>query len=958
MTTAARRRYPALAISLVLALSAGLFAATPATSGEKGNQWLTQGSDPVGLQQAIASQGHKLPVEFSSRLRYADNGLLRVIVATSERTPELESFVADQTAWVSWYFDNPRFYAAVTPDGLEALLNSAAVTFVDPDVPLTYFMSSSTVDVHARSLSNDGTGVWSYDAATDSLRSDVGALTVDQATGKGVTVAITDSGIDRTFKDFSGWDCVPGPLQPCDSRILRAVTNEHLLGGPDIGDSLPTTEAFSGHGSHVAGTVGGNAFYARDGADDAATYGADGLPFGVAPQANLVMTKNGDTIWAGLSQQGLEWQLENAETYNIRVSSNSWGCLGGCTFNGASAIGQLFKEMYDAGIVVTFAAGNDGGTDSGSEFSGNAQSPYVLGVAAYNDANHRLADFSSRGSDKTLPDPATWTPASEPANGERRPDLAAPGVGIWSARTLTGGAASLVPRANTSDVTGGGGCCIREYATMSGTSMATPHVAGAAALAFSACPTSTPLDVMRAIMATAETDILKTTGSTIAEAWEVGYGGLEVRRAVDWLLVRNCDSSNSGSGEPTPDPTPTETAAPDPTPTETQPAPTGKSYYLHSASGIGNIDALEGTSTFDGTAPTATGSSTFYDVPGFQSTAAEQIYDPFWSGTIAEESFNRLDVRFWQRAPLGDLLAEVHYDISVYSGGAQYKLPTLTKAVPPTVGNATGLIEGTFTKMLDAAGNEVPLSIPGGEATFVIAGHFGDMEAGAYLQYDSVTKPAGFTVYSATAPTETPTETPTEAQSSDTQVAFTDNTSESVQYTDTGTLEAQLTDSATGLPIEGAELVFELVGEAGAREFRAATDATGTASETFTAIEEPGAFTLNVRYSGEEDRYNGSADTRPFVVEKEDSSTVLRVEGKPANKVLTATLTESDEGTPLEGRLIEFFMNGASLGTATTAADGTASLEVPRRDGARQQDYEAAFAPDDLYLGSRGTARG
>lgn len=1317
MSSALHRRFSVVAILLVPALLAGVLGATPAASGEKGTQWLTQGSDPVGLQEAIGSNPHKLPAEFASRLRYAEDGLLRVIVATTDRTPQVESFVADQTAWAKWYFDNPRFYGAVTPDGLKNLLNSSAIAFVEPDVPLTYFMSSSTLDIHARSLAGDNTGVWSYDAATDSLRSDVAALTPDQATGKGVTVAITDSGIDRTFKDFNGWGCVPAPLQPCNSRIIKAPTVEHIFdAGVEPADALPTTEAASGHGSHVAGTIGGNGFYGRDGGADPAMYGGDGLPFGVAPQANLIMTKNGDAIWAGLSNFGLEWQLAHADEYDIRVSSNSWGCLGGCSFNGSSATGQLFKDMYEAGIVVTFAAGNDGGSDNGAAFSGNAQSPYVLGVAAYNDADHRLASFSSRGSDKTLPDPATWTPQSEPVNGERRPDVAAPGVDIWSARTLTGGAASTVPRVNTTDATGGGGCCIREYAIMSGTSMATPHVAGAAALAFSACPTSTPLDVMRAIMASAETDILKTTGAATAEAWEVGYGGLEVRAAVDWLLARNCDSSNSGSGGTTPDPTPTETATPEPTPTETQaPPPGGKTYYFHSASGIGNIDALEGGSTFDATAPTLTGASTFYDLPGFQSTAAEQIYDPFWSGTVEEQTINRLDVRFWQRAPLGDALAEVHYDVAVYNGGTKYELPTLTKAVPPTIGNATSLIEGTFTTMLDAGGNEVPLAIPGGDVTIAIAGHFGDMEAGAYQQYDSVTKPGGFTVYSGATdpdptPTETPTETPTSTPTDDptdppappgrgtypanpndplfadqwgmttikapqawqetnatgygikiaivdsgldlghedfacpgklsvlpgsdisvdntpqdedghgthvagiagactnngkgvvgvapdstimpvrvfgepnldkamadgirfatdngahvinlsigdippfshlgalgypqteeameharsngvviaaaagnfdqptceypsfsrnvicvvatdrndvrsyysdfpvnadpnsdepkiepvvaapggqgtfceesitstylrsnesichtsgyegldgtsmssphvagiaalmydrlggersranadrivqgildsaddlytpgwdpivgygrvnaleavraievveptptdpgpaaTTLSFTQNSSESGQYTDNARFEAALTDATTGAPIEGAEIIFEITGASGTRSLSAITDAAGLAQTGFKVVEQPDQYVLTARYAGDEEMYTGSADSGTFVVDREDSTTALAAGGKGKNTMVVATLADSDDETmKLAGQTVEFFAEGRSIGTAVTNSEGVASLDVPAKHAKKNTTYSAVFAGDAYFLGSSGTAQ-
>ena len=77
---------------------------------------------------------------------------------------------------------------------------------------------------------------------------------------------------------------------------------------------------------------------------------------------------------------------------------------------------------------VVFAAGNDGGTEDGAAFSGNSQSPYVLSVANYDAATHVLNSTSSRGlSGEALPDPATWTPESEPVDGLRRPDIAAPG---------------------------------------------------------------------------------------------------------------------------------------------------------------------------------------------------------------------------------------------------------------------------------------------------------------------------------------------------------------------------------------------------------------------------------------------------------------------------------------------------------------------------------------------------
>lgn len=946
------RIIPIIALTTILALSGTILAADTAASGEKGTAWLTEGTDPVRLHNAIQDGADKLPEEFTSRLRHAQDGLLRVIVAVDRRDARVEDFVAGQTTWVKWYFDNPRFYAAVTQDQLAALLESPAVGFIEPDVPLTYFLSSSTLDVHARSNGTDGQGVWSYDPEAGplgALRSDVPGLTVEEATGKGVTVAITDSGIDRTHRDFGGWDCTPGPFQPCDSRIVKAVTTDHMFGtGFDPGDSLPTTEIASGHGTHVAGIVGGNGYYGRDGNDTGAAdvYGGDGIPIGVAPQSNLIMTKNGDTLWAGLSSFALEWQLDNAEEYGIKVSSNSWGCVGGCSFNGNSATGRLFRDMYQAGILVTFAVGNDGGNDSGTRFSGYAQSPYVLGVASYDDTNHRLASTSSRGSDKTLPAAATWTPESEPVDGERRPDVAAPGVNIWAARTLTGGAASLVPRASTSDVTGGQGCCIREYAGMGGTSMAAPHVSGAAALAFSACPTAKPLDAMRAIMATAETDILKSSGTGTAEAFEVGYGGLEVRAAVDWLLARDCDSANPGPDDP--DPTPTETATPTPTETETPP-PTGDgtTYYLHSPTGLGNADWPLFGSSFDTDPPTFEAPARWHDLPFIlNGTTGQGPFDPNWTGAV-EGQIDALTVDFWAKTPVGDLLGEVHYEVRISADGRQSVLPRITQEIDPQIGNAPSRITKTFTTMLDDEGAEVPLSIdPAGQpVTLTIRGVFIDAEAGAWIVYDSIEEASSFTVHGGES-----------SEPVDTTVAFTENSAESAEYSDTAELEAVLTDD-TDAPLAGEELVFELSGDSGSREIAATTDETGTASETITIDQEPGSYMLMVRFAGDDENYNGSADTRAFVVDRESTDMTLESSGISANdKTLTATLVDHDDAEAgVEDRVITFTVGDQEIGTARTDEDGVAVFEVPKRYAGGPREYTATFAGDEFYRGSSAT---
>jgi subtilisin family serine protease len=516
----------------------------------------------TSFEAAAAGHGAKVPAEFTERLRYVlPDGTLRVMVVTERRDAQVEGFVADTTTWVQWYGTSARFLARVTPAQLAALLDSPVIAFVEPDYQLRPLMSGATFDTHARSATGDGTGVWTFDPAGGpfgALRPDAAGLTADSATGKGVTTAVIDSGIDNTHKDFGGWDCVPEPYAPCNSRIKRTVTVDHLVGDGFDGDlqGAPTTELASGHGTHVAGIIAGNGFYTRDGDVDPARYGGDGYVFGVAPQSDLVAIKNGDVIWAGLSSFGLEWVLQNGKQYGIRAINNSWGCLTGCSFDPNSLVAQQTRDLYRAGYLVAFAAGNGGGGPDGAAFSGNAQSPYALGVANYDHKNHQLNSSSSRGQkagNETLADPATWTPESEPASGRRRPDVAAPGTSIWAARTLTGGAAAGAPRVNVNDALGGGSGGFVPYTTMSGTSMATPHVVGAAAVLLSACSNASNLDVMRAVMAGAVRDRVLKTGSTtaVAEPFEVGYGGLDVRRSLDWLRTQPSCATEAPNQAPT-----------------------------------------------------------------------------------------------------------------------------------------------------------------------------------------------------------------------------------------------------------------------------------------------------------------------------------------------------------------------------------------------------------------------
>ncbi|HEX2088264.1 MAG TPA: S8 family serine peptidase [Solirubrobacteraceae bacterium] len=543
--------------TILAVLTAALLALGGTATAHADSSWLT-----ADAASAVERHDAKVPAEFHERLRYAlPDGTLRVMVVTERRDAQVEGFVAGATTWVAWYGRSPRFLARVTPAQLVTLLDSPVIGFVEPDYQLRPLMSGATFDTHARSATGDGTGVWTFDPAGGpfgALRSDTTGLTADVATGKGVTTAVIDSGIDHTHKDFSAWDCVPAPYEACNSRVKHSVVVDHLVGDGWDGDlqDLPTTEFASGHGTHVAGIIAGNGFYTRDGDVDQPRYGGDGYVFGVAPQSEIVSIKNGDTIWAGLSSFGLEWVLAHGHEYGIRAINNSWGCLTGCSFDPNSLTAQQTRDLYRAGFLVAFAAGNGGGGPDGAAFSGNAQSPYALGIANYDHHNHQLSSTSSRGQqagNTTLADPVTWTPESEPASGRRRPDVAAPGTSIWAARTLTGGAAAGAPRVNVNDALGGGSGGFVPYTLMSGTSMATPHVVGGAAIMFGACPAAGPLDVMRAVMAGAVRDRVKKTGSdsVVAEPYEVGYGGFDVRRSLDWLRAQPVCGGEAPNQAPT-----------------------------------------------------------------------------------------------------------------------------------------------------------------------------------------------------------------------------------------------------------------------------------------------------------------------------------------------------------------------------------------------------------------------
>lgn len=333
----------------------------------------------------------------------------------------------------------------------------------------------------------------------DAMRKLNGGLPV---TGKGIGVVINDSGVDGTHKDLEyGSHLVQNVL---GATNLHAV--DSLLPITYI-ENVPNTDTSSGHGTHVAGIVGGT------GAMSGGKYE------GVAPGANLIGYGSGAAIAMLDTIGGFEYALTHQQQYNIRVITNSWGDTSdaGTDFDPYNPINIATKKLYDRGIVTVFSAGNSG--PDAKTISGNyKKAPWVVTVAA-GDKSGKLADFSSRGEEgrggAVTVDGQTWKWADQPT-------VTSPGVDIISTRVI-----SPIPLLGaTDDAQYIEPAYIPYYTTMSGTSMAAPHVAGIIALMLEANPLLSPSEVKL---------ILEQTATAMPDyaPWEVGAGYVNAYKAVD-----------------------------------------------------------------------------------------------------------------------------------------------------------------------------------------------------------------------------------------------------------------------------------------------------------------------------------------------------------------------------------------------------------------------------------------
>jgi serine protease AprX len=327
-------------------------------------------------------------------------------------------------------------------------------------------------------------------------------------TGRGVTVAVVDSGCDASHPDladhvvhnvklYSGEYANQSP----DSSTTIVVANE---AGP-----YQNTDIGSGHGTHVAGIIAADS-----------TSVTDGSRFGVAPDAELVCYSIGEVLFTTAVLTAYDHMLDQPDLWGIDVVNNSWG-NSFRQFDPRDPVHVATRAVTAQGVVVVFAGGNSG--DESVEMSLNpfSEAPWVISVAAGTIDHHRGV-FSSNGLAFDNSEPVHigaggHTVFTGVRIGIYHPDVTAPGVSISSSCATSG----TIVRA----------CPPGSNATASGTSMAAPHVAGAAAVLLQANPALT-IDQVRQILQVTATPVAADDGSALP-FWQVGYGYVDLSAAVN-----------------------------------------------------------------------------------------------------------------------------------------------------------------------------------------------------------------------------------------------------------------------------------------------------------------------------------------------------------------------------------------------------------------------------------------
>jgi serine protease AprX len=327
--------------------------------------------------------------------------------------------------------------------------------------------------------------------------------------GGGVTVAVIDTGLAN------------------HQAVIRGIdgTKGRVVGWKDFVDNRPNLYDPNGHGTHVAGII-------------AATHvGLDEEWNGVAPGVNLlpvrVLDGNGTGTYENVIE-GIQWVVENKDTYNVQVMNMSLVALAQSPY-WADPLNLAVMKAWSAGIVVVAAAGNGGPDPMSIGVPGNV--PYVITVGAFTD-NFSVYDWN----DDYL---APFSAAGPTLDGFVKPDVVAPGAHMVAPMNPGAKLARTYPDNKVED----------QYFSMAGTSQAAGVVSGIASLVLQYHPDLSPDQVKYRVMITAlpwidiepfdeDNPPDLENAAAIYSMWQQGAGRVN---AVDAVFANDFDPETSAN---------------------------------------------------------------------------------------------------------------------------------------------------------------------------------------------------------------------------------------------------------------------------------------------------------------------------------------------------------------------------------------------------------------------------
>ncbi len=392
------RRRRGLAVGSAALLALGAVTATTAGS--------------AGAASAGAPADHRAPVIGAERASAVDGSWIVVMKDAATRSDTRDSV---QQARGDGASDVDRYTTALT--GFSAQMSDAAVEELRGDADVAYIEA----DQRVTSSATQSPATWGLDRI-DQRNLPLSNSYTYQRTGQGVRAYVIDTGVRSTHSELSG-------------RVVAGATA--------INDGRGTADC-NGHGTHVAGTVGGTTY-------------------GVAKQVTIVPVRvldcNGSGSTSGVIA-GVDWVTSNHTAGQPAVANMSLG--GGVSTTLDNAVGRAISD----GVTFAVAAGNEN-TNACKGSPARVAAALTVGSTTSTDAR---SSFSNHGSCV---------------------DLFAPGSNITSAWHTSNTATN----------------------TISGTSMASPHVAGVAALYLQGNPGASPATVNNAIVGGSTTGVVSGAGT-------------------------------------------------------------------------------------------------------------------------------------------------------------------------------------------------------------------------------------------------------------------------------------------------------------------------------------------------------------------------------------------------------------------------------------------------------------